>query len=196
MRTRQAEYELAQAAAAKDPVALREIIESQADRMPRIARALTRDTNELEDLSQEALAKVSSPSVLLRYRGEGPLDGYLGRVATRAMVSYLRSQGKTWRNTLTVEALPEPAPRDDDGTPLADLDHDVRAAISRLPVRARLVLILIAIEDLSYRDVAETLEMEVGTVKSTYSRARFALRSQLRPQPGQVHESPTARDAG
>ncbi len=180
MRTRQAEYELAQAAAAKDPVALREIIESQADRMPRIARALTRNTNELEDLAQEALAKISSPSVLRRYRGDGPLDGYLGRVATWAMVSYLRSQGKTWRNTLMVESLPEPPPHDDDGTPLRDLDDEVRAAIGRLPVRARLVLILIAVEDLSYKDVAETLEMEVGTVKSTYSRARFALRSQLK----------------
>ena len=55
----------------------------------------------------------------------------------------------------------------------------MRAALGGLPERARAVVLLVAVGDLSYAEVAAALDMEVGTVKSTYSRARSALRAQL-----------------
>ena len=165
---------------------MREIIERQADRLPRLAWVLTSDKNEIEDLCQEALAKLTSPAVLARFRLEGSLDGYLARVATREMVSYLRSQGKTWRQTSAVEALPEPARPEAPATQGAGIDEALRVAFRGLPARARLVVLLIAVEDMSYAGVAAMLDMEVGTVKSTYSRARGTLRAALDPPAGNL----------
>ena len=61
----------------------------------------------------------------------------------------------------------------------AFLSAPLRAALGALPERARAVVLLVAIGDLTYGEVAQTLEMEVSTAKSTYSRARAALRTSL-----------------
>ena len=55
----------------------------------------------------------------------------------------------------------------------------MRRALLVLPERARTVVLLVAVGDLSYAEVATALGMEVGTVKSTYSRARAQLRAEL-----------------
>jgi DNA-directed RNA polymerase specialized sigma24 family protein len=55
----------------------------------------------------------------------------------------------------------------------------MRAALAELPQRARLVVLLIAVGDLSLADTATTLGLEVGTVKSIYSRVRSQLRRSL-----------------
>lgn len=55
----------------------------------------------------------------------------------------------------------------------------VRAAIDRLPEDQREVLMLVCVEDLSYRDAAEVLEVPIGTVMSRLSRARRALAAAL-----------------
>ncbi len=55
----------------------------------------------------------------------------------------------------------------------------VRAAIDRLPEEQREVLMLVCVEDLSYRDAAEVLEVPIGTVMSRLSRARRALAAAL-----------------
>jgi RNA polymerase sigma-70 factor (ECF subfamily) len=174
-----ADDELARAAAARDPDALRALVELLTDRVRRIAWGLTRDRNEIQDLCQEGLLKATSPDVLLRYRNEAPLAAYLSRVATRAMLSAVRGRGKTWLNTTPSESLPEPPARDT-GHQVPELDRDLRAAIDRLPERARVVLVLIAVEDMTYQMVADHLGMELGTVKSTYSRARHTVRGALK----------------
>ena len=55
----------------------------------------------------------------------------------------------------------------------------MRPALLGLPERARAVVLLVAVGDLGYAEVARVLGMEVGTVKSTYSRARVTLRAAL-----------------
>ena len=55
----------------------------------------------------------------------------------------------------------------------------VLAALGRLPVAQRSIVILADVEDLSYREIAEILEIPIGTVMSRLSRARRALRREL-----------------
>jgi RNA polymerase sigma-70 factor (ECF subfamily) len=174
----QADDELARAAAARDPDALRTLVERLADRVRRIAWGITSDHHEVHDLCQEGLLKATSTEVLQKYRNEAPLDVYLGRVATRAMISAVRARGKTWLNTAPTETLPE-SPDGRAPAEVPELDDGVRSAIRALPDRARLVLVLIAIEDMSYQMVADHLGLELGTVKSTYSRARHSIRTSL-----------------
>lgn len=56
---------------------------------------------------------------------------------------------------------------------------DVKAAISRLPPFYREVLLLIALEGMSYREVSEITGVPVGTVMSRLARARSGLRTLL-----------------
>jgi RNA polymerase sigma factor (sigma-70 family) len=60
----------------------------------------------------------------------------------------------------------------------------MRRALLGLPERARSVVLLVAVGDMGYAEVATVLGMEVGTVKSTYSRARSTLRAALASSSG------------
>lgn len=64
----------------------------------------------------------------------------------------------------------------------------VRMAIDRLPEEQREVLMLVCVEDLSYRDAAEVLEVPIGTVMSRLSRARRALAAALEVPAGEATE--------
>ena len=65
--------------------------------------------------------------------------------------------------------------RETDTLVLRDLD----AAIRRLPPEQREVLLLVALEEMSYNEAADTLGVPIGTVMSRLSRAREKLRAML-----------------
>jgi RNA polymerase sigma-70 factor (ECF subfamily) len=54
--------------------------------------------------------------------------------------------------------------------------HDLMGALHRLPEEQRCVLLLVAVEDLSYAEVARVMRVPIGTVMSRLSRAREKLR--------------------
>jgi RNA polymerase sigma factor (sigma-70 family) len=169
---------LAQRAAAGDQAALRAVLERVTRRLRGAAWNLCRDGHEAQDLVQEALLKLTLPEVLSRYRGDGPLDGYLLSVGVRTMISAGRS-GRTRNERTVLTGEPEDRAGGGEDPEPAILSPAVHAALAELPERARAVVLLLVIGDLTLAEVARALDMEVGTVKSTYSRARAALRSQL-----------------
>jgi RNA polymerase sigma-70 factor (ECF subfamily) len=57
----------------------------------------------------------------------------------------------------------------------------IRSAIEQLPLRSREVILLCDVEDLAYKEIAEVLEIPIGTVMSRLARARKAVREALRP---------------
>jgi RNA polymerase sigma factor (sigma-70 family) len=57
----------------------------------------------------------------------------------------------------------------------------IRIAIEQLPLRSREVILLCDVEDLAYKEIAEILEIPIGTVMSRLARARKAVREALRP---------------
>lgn len=172
----------ARAAAARDHAVLRALLGRLTPRLRSAAWNLGGAGQEPQDLVQEALLRITSTAVLERYRGEGPLDGYLLAVGVRTMISATR-RGRTERARSFLTDEPEHhAGGRDDAAP-ADLSPALRRALLALPERARAVVLLVAVGDLGYADVAQALGMEVGTVKSTYSRARTTLRAALADQP-------------
>jgi RNA polymerase sigma-70 factor, ECF subfamily len=58
-------------------------------------------------------------------------------------------------------------------------DPELRACLAALPERQRLVVFLRYFADLSYREIAETLEIEVGTISATLHAAHDSLRAAL-----------------
>jgi RNA polymerase sigma-70 factor (ECF subfamily) len=70
--------------------------------------------------------------------------------------------------------MPELAQRAAQGDGL--LVRDLERAIARLPAEQRAVLLLVTLEEMSYEEVARTLDVPIGTVMSRLSRAREKLR--------------------
>lgn len=172
----------ARAVAAREHAVVRALLGRLTPRLRSAAWNLGGAGQDPQDLVQEALLRITSTAVLERYRGEGPLDGYLLAVGVRTMISATR-RGRTARERSFLTDEPEHhAGGREDAAP-GGLSAPMRRALLGLPERARAVVLLVAVGDLGYADVASALGMEVGTVKSTYSRARSTLRAALAEQP-------------
>ena len=130
----------------------------------RSAILLTGDQSAAEDLVQDALLKVAERWGRLRH--EAP-DAYARRVIYNSAVNRWRR----WSREAPRGELPESAVPGQSEAWLAGAD--VRAALQALTPRQRAVLVLRYYEDLSEQQIAETLGVTVGTVKS---QAHVALR--------------------
>lgn len=147
----------------------------------RVARRLTRDGNDAEDLVQDTLVRA--------YRA---FDRFDGRYPRAWLLTILRN---THRNQLRkrrpdlmddevagalpasggdgrIDGVVDAALRD-------DLDPIVRDALGSLSPKHRAVVALVDLDGLTYREAAELLEVPVGTVMSRLHRARAKVRSHL-----------------
>jgi RNA polymerase sigma-70 factor, ECF subfamily len=150
-------------------------------RLRAFARALARTSDAADDLVQATCEKALR-SLHLWTPGTR-LDSWMFRIMQNEWID-------TKRRTRPQVEIDEPAIQPllvgEDGrrTVEARLTLDqVRALIERLPEEQRTVLTLICLEDMSYRETAEILEIPIGTVMSRLGRARNALAKALDGSP-------------
>jgi len=152
-----------------DLAAFDTLLQTRSRPLLRAAYALTSDWAQAEDLLQTALTKT-----YLRWHTLDDVEAgeaYLRRVM---FTTYARWWRRKWRGEVPTETLP-----DQDGSdPYIDADRRevLRRALATLPRRQRAVLVLRFFEDMTEAQVAETLEVSIGTVKSTTSKALAKLR--------------------
>jgi RNA polymerase sigma-70 factor (sigma-E family) len=141
-----------------------EFVAARSPRLLRVAYLLTRDWSEAEDLLQTALMK----AWFAWNRIDGEPDAYVRRIIATTFVS--------WRTReISRETLPDGvAP---DSMSAIDDRQGLWPALGRLPRRQRAVIVLRYFEDLTEVQVAATLDIAVGTVKSQASKALAALRA-------------------
>jgi len=141
-------------------------------RLRRYARALAGDRIAADDLVQDTLERAWSKLHL--YRRGTDLRAWLFTVMHNVYVNQLRAMRPAAQFD---EEMPELAPpaRATDTLELRDVD----AAIRRLPPDQREVLLLVALEEMSYEEAAGALGIPIGTVMSRLARAREKLRSML-----------------
>ena len=134
------------------------------------------DASLAEDATQEAFIRAWQH--LPRYQPRSPFRNWLYRIAANAAVDALRRE----RATVDIDVQPLAAP----GLDLeATVERDERAAQVRQAVLAlapasRVVLVLREYEGLSYKEIAETLDIPAGTVMSRLNYARTQLRESLK----------------
>ena len=145
------------------------------DSLYRYARCLTREKAEAEDLVQETYVKA--------LRGFG---SFTQGTNFRAWIfRILRNTFLTSRSGLRETPLDDDAPVPVEPTTPEKLlmlkftRETLRNAIDALPAGFREVLVLTDVEEMSYKEIAETLSIPVGTVASRLIRARAKLRKQL-----------------
>lgn len=147
-------------------------------RLVRISVLLVGDTGVAEDVVQDAFVAMHAKWGRLR-EPEHAL-AYLRQAVVNRSRSVLRHRGVVQRHAEREGRLPaEPALGADDSAVAADRRTRVLAALQRLPRRQREVLVLRYYENLSEAEIAETLGISRGAVKSHASRGAAALREQL-----------------
>ncbi len=146
-------------------------------RLRRYARALVGERAAADDLVQDTLERAWSR--IAQWRQGSDLRAWLFSIMHNLRVDQLRRPGL---NTLPMEdedcAVPTRATQSD-RLELVDLD----TALARLPEEQRAVLLLIAIEEMRYDEVAAALGIPIGTVMSRLSRGRERLRLILDGRP-------------
>jgi RNA polymerase sigma-70 factor (sigma-E family) len=135
----------------------------------RAAATLTTDRTEAEDLLQAALAKTYV--AWERINDRTALDGYVRRAMVNINISWWRRRRLEVYPTDQLPELPVA-----DHSPRSELRDTLERLLDRLPARQRAAVVLRYYEDLTEHEIAETLGVSVGTVKSTVSRAMAKLR--------------------
>lgn len=140
----------------------------------RVAAAITGDRDAARDAVQEGFAIAVRKRET--FRGEGPLEAWLWRVVTNAAREHNRRRAD-------LPDADEPSRASRNGTQEDDGEARVRVALALLPERQRLALFLRYYADLDYRTIADTLDIAIGTVGVTLSKAQAKLRQLLEEVP-------------
>jgi len=143
-------------------------------RLRRYARALVGHRERADDLVQDALERAYTKWHLWR---EGTnLRAWLFTVMHNVWVNQIEAASSTPPTVGLDEALEvSEAPRQEAALGIRDLD----VALASLPTEQREVLLLVALEELKYHEVAMVLDVPIGTVMSRLARARAKLRTAL-----------------
>ncbi|MCY1062970.1 MULTISPECIES: sigma-70 family RNA polymerase sigma factor [Nannocystis] len=137
---------------------------------------LTSDRNLADDLAQEVFLRAYRG--LCGFEGRARFSTWLYRIAYNV---YLNHRARVRE----LAALPENfeagamAPETSMSASRSDMRKDLDAAIGALPERYRAVVMLYYLEDVSYPEIAEILELPLGTVKTHLHRAKRMLREHL-----------------
>ncbi len=166
-----------------DEGAWRELVTLHTRRVFGLSYRFTGRVDEAEDLTQEIFIKVYR--TLDRYReADGPFPGWLMTVArNHAIDHYRRRKQELLRRTEDPQIL-ESAPAREEH-PITGLERQERArlvhrGLRALPPDLRLPLILCDLQGLPYDEIASTLQVPLGTVKSRINRARLELARRLK----------------
>jgi RNA polymerase sigma-70 factor (ECF subfamily) len=173
---------LSRSAKDSDAAAFAVLVRRHQGRATRVAcRLLGGDLAAAEDVAQEAFLRLWRTAG--SYQSRGQLQAYLLRIVYNLCGDARRQR----RDTLPLDSCAETA---DDGPTAAEslhrhlLEEAVRRAVSALPEPLRAVFILSEYEGVSYREIAEILEIPIGTVGSRKHLAIGYLRVLLRPHLG------------
>ena len=143
-----------------------------------VAFRLTGNEDDAQDLVQEVLLRVRRG--LVTYQ-PGSMEGWLSRITTNAFLDEVRR-----RRRRPVVALPgdpdyvvPPGPSAEEALAATTLPADVQAALAALPDDYRAAVVLCDVVGLSYEEIAATLSIPTGTVRSRIHRGRAQLRKAL-----------------
>lgn len=155
-----------------------ELVAEHADSVYRLAFRLSGNQHDAEDLTQDAFMRVFRS--IDKYQ-PGTFEGWLHRITTNLFLDMVRH-----RSRISMEALPEDYERvpGTDMTPeqaysVANLDPALQEALDELAPDFRVAVVLCDVVGMTYDEIADTLGVKMGTVRSRIHRGRSQLRASL-----------------
>jgi RNA polymerase sigma-70 factor (ECF subfamily) len=171
-------------AQAGDPAAERALYDAHVGRVYRLAFRMAGDEALAQDFTQDTWVRVFDR--LSTFRGEAAFSTWLHSIATNVILNGLRKVDRHRKREADLElADRHPAPR-----PGLDGSERLRlhAAIDQLSDPLRLVLVMHDLEGFKHPEIAQSLDIPVGTSKARLSRARQKLRVELGLAPASASE--------
>ncbi|WP_062302020.1 RNA polymerase sigma factor SigE [Demequina subtropica] len=162
------------------------IVAQHSARVYRLAYHLTGNQHDAEDLTQDVFVRVFNS--LSQYK-PGTFEGWLHRITTNLFLDRMRRKKRIRFDFMADDDAAvatsdsfdrhERSGQPEDAFDMANLGDDIIEALADLPPEYRAAVVLSDIEGLSYEEIAATLGIKMGTVRSRLSRARARLRQSL-----------------
>ncbi len=169
-------------------LAFHELVQRYQRRLYAVCFRVLGDAGDAEDAAQETFVRLARNAD--GFRGEAKLSTWLYRVARNVCLDRVRYEARRPSTPVDDLTVVGEEPTVEDATDARLTAIDVRAVLDRLDERSRRLLLLVAVDGLSYQEAAEVADLPVGTVKSRVSRARVRLGELLAHQPDR--SAPTA----
>ncbi len=137
----------------------------------------TRNKPEAEDVLHDAFIKIFTK--IDQYEGNGSFEGWMRRIVVNTAIQSLRERSKTRlvfeENEIREDKVSEDL---DDNTPMLPA-KELMALIQNLPDGYKIIFNMYVIENMSHQEIADTLNISLGTSKSQLFRAKKALRNEI-----------------
>lgn len=169
----------------------RQLYEQFKDRVYNVCYRITGNATDALDASQETFGIMFRK--IGEFRFESKFSSWVYRIAVNASIDMKRRAGSRWLASLDAATDAARAQgnrieiRDDKieqpmhAASRHELQNEIQHAIDQLSPKMRAITVLRYVENLSYDEIAETLQISIGTVKSRLSRAHEALDRELTP---------------
>ncbi len=158
-----------------DELVFSELLKRHKEKVRNIIYLTLSNTDGVDDIAQEVFITVYRH--LKSFRFESQFTTWLYRITINKCKDHLRK--KNIRSIFL--PLKDDEPVFESINEDTDIKHIVRNAITTLPDKLRIPLVLKDLDGFSYQEIADTMECEIGTVKSRIFRAREALKKILKP---------------
>ncbi|HET8577777.1 MAG TPA: sigma-70 family RNA polymerase sigma factor [Methylomirabilota bacterium] len=159
--------------------AFEELVATYQHRVFGVALRMLGNAAEAEEVAQEAFLRAHR--ALADFRGDAKLSTWLYAIVSRLCLTRLgsgeRRMARQGEETLMRLANSEADPADT--VERGEIEAALHRAIAELPEERRIVVVLRDLEGLSYEEIAQTLSLELGTVRSRLHRARTDLKDKM-----------------
>ena len=189
-----------EAARQGDQSAFEQLVHLYEKRVLALTTRMCKNPADAEEAAQEAF--LSAWQGLPFFRGDASFSTWLYRLASNACVDLLRREGRRQSaagpslNDEEVQLeVPDTAPSPQEQAERSELRQQIEAGLQALTPDHRQVLLLREMHQLSYDEIAQTLDVDVGTVKSRINRGRKQLRNFLL-RSGNFSPPPASKEAG
>ena len=173
-----AEIELIYRAQSGDTEAFGQLVTKYRIRIFNTINVIVGDENDAWDLAQEAFLKAWRS--IKRFQGGSSFYTWLYRITMNVTIDSLRRRGRR-REVELDDAIPSFLPGPSVNYECAEIREQVYAALAQLTPEHRAVIVLKEIEDMQCREIADVLDLSLGTVLSRLFYGRKKLESILRP---------------
>lgn len=167
-----------------DESAFRELVNSYQNMVFRTCLGIVHDSDDADDVSQEVF--IEAFNSIHKFRSDSKISTWLYRIAINKSLNYLRSQKRNkFMQSIGLS----------NATEIADEEHNfdhpherlqekqkkaiMDAAIDALPANQKSAFVLNKIEDLSYKEIADVMEISISSVESLLFRAKKNLQKKL-----------------
>lgn len=155
-----------------------EIVREHSARVYRLAYRLSGNQQDAEDLTQDTFIRVFRSLASFQ---PGTFEGWMHRITTNLFLDMVRRRARIRFDQLADEAdrLPATGEGPEQAFDSSHMDAEIQSALDGLPPDFRAAVVLCDIEGLSYEEIASTLGVKLGTVRSRIHRGRVQLRDAL-----------------